>query len=90
MLCIQIDVKLIEKSKTLTDHIDRGITVEDIKTRINDEEHIHPDQQLLTFNGGLVQDNASYYNIQSRSTKHSLELLCKNFHRMFHCQCLVQ
>ena len=73
-LCIQIDVKLIKKSKTLTiDHIDRGTTEEDIKARIHVEEHIHPDQQLLTFNGGLVQDNGvttSYYNIQNGSTLH--------------------
>ena len=73
-LCIQIDVKLIEKSKTLTiDHIDRGTTIGDIKARINDEEHIHPDQQLLTFNGRLLRDDGvttSYYNIQNGSTLH--------------------
>ena len=73
-LCIQIDVKLIEKSNTITiDNIDRRTTIGDIKARIKDEEHIHPDQQLLTFNGRLLQDDAvttSYYNIQNGSTLH--------------------
>ena len=53
-----IDVRLIEKSKTVTvDNIDSWTTIGQIKARINDEEHVTPDQQILLFNGRILQDD---------------------------------
>ena len=51
---IQIGVKLTEKTIPLT--VDYSDTVEDIKAMINNEEHIPPDQQILTFDGRILQD----------------------------------
>ena len=48
---------MVEKSKTITvtfEHIKAYyITTEEIKAKINEEEHIPPDQQILTCNGIL-------------------------------------
>ena len=65
----EIDVKLIEKSKIITFRVFYHTTTEDIKARINDEEHIPPDQQILLFDGRILQDGViiGYHSIQNRS-----------------------
>ena len=51
---ITIQVKLAEKVITLT--VDYSDTVENVKAMINDEEHVPPDHQILTFYGIILQD----------------------------------
>ena len=56
----RIDVKLTEKSRSKTiavDHVNYITTIGGIKARINDEERIPPDQQVLTFDGKILQDD---------------------------------
>ena len=66
---IEIDVKLIEKSKTITLRVIFYTTIEDIKARINEEEHIPPDRQMLVFDGKILQDEViiGHYSIQNKS-----------------------
>lgn len=39
--------------------MDYSDTVENVKTTINDKEHIPPDQQILTFDGRILQDRGT-------------------------------
>ena len=57
----QINVKLTGKTIMLT--VDYSDAVENVKFMINDKEHISPDQQILTFDGRVLQDRLTlgYY-----------------------------
>ena len=53
----KMDIVMVGKSKTITitlEHKACYVTTEEIKAKINDEEHIPPDQQLLVCNGRLL------------------------------------
>ena len=55
---IDVTVRLIERSRGETMDIDKVSTVGEIKDRINVEEHIPPDQQILVLNGRILHDDA--------------------------------
>ena len=65
---IDIFIRLTEKTCALT--VDYSNTVKNVKAVINDREHIPPDQQILTFDGMILQDECKLYdyNIPSGST----------------------
>ena len=65
---INIHVSLIGKTITLT--IDYSDTVENLKAIINDKEHIPADQQILLFDGRILQDRCTLgdYDIMDGST----------------------
>ena len=67
---IEINVKLT--GKTITLKVDYNDTVENVKAMINDREHIPPDEQILTFDETILQDEHTlvHYNIMYRSTLH--------------------
>ena len=53
----KMDIVMVGRSKTITitlEHKACYVTTEEIKAKINDEEHIPPDQQLLMCNGRLL------------------------------------
>ena len=59
---------MVERAKTIT--IDKVTTVGEIKDRINVEEHVPLDQQILVSNGRILQDDKSmlhWHNIQNGS-----------------------
>jgi large subunit ribosomal protein L40e len=45
-------------------------TIENVKSKIQDRENIPPDQQILLFNGVILDNNRtlSYYDIQTGDT----------------------
>ena len=65
---IDIFIRLTEKTCALT--VDYSNTVKNVKAVINDKEHIPPDQQILTFDGMILQDECKLYdyNVPSGST----------------------
>ena len=67
---LQINVQLNKKIFTL--RVDNCDTVEKVKAIINDKEHIPPDQQILTFDGTILQDEYTLdeYNLYDMSTLH--------------------
>ena len=71
---IQIKVKLVKKIITLS--VDYSDTIETVKAKINDEEHIPPDLQILTFAGRILQDEYTLddYNVLDASILHLHEL----------------
>ena len=70
---LQIDIKLSEKTITLT--VDYSNTVENVKTMINDKEHISPNQQILTFDGMILQDRYTVGNyFYSNSGPYTIDL----------------
>ena len=69
----RVDVKLTKKSRSKiipVDNVNYITSVGDIKARINDEERIPPDQQVLTFDGKILQDDEDsigHHSIQNGS-----------------------
>ena len=67
-----LHVKLIDKSKTVKIFFNpySRISVGDIKAKINEQEHISPDQQILVFNGKILvpdEDDVDDHNIVDES-----------------------
>ena len=65
---IQVSIKQTGKMIVLA--VDYSNTVENLKAMINDKEHIPPDQQILTFDGRILQNEytLNHYNISSEET----------------------
>ena len=79
---IGIQVKLAEKTITLI--VDYSDTVENVKTMINDKEHVPPDHQILTFDGRILQDwyTLGDYDIIDGSTLQLHALADENLNEM--------
>ena len=70
---IHIDVNLPDKTITLK--VDYSNKVENMKVMISDKEHIPPDQQVLTFDGMILQDKYTIGDyLYNSSTAFTLDL----------------
>ena len=67
----QVNVKLLERSRSKTiviPNITSTTRISEIKRIINGKEQIIPDQQILAFNGRILEDDTvDHYNIQNGS-----------------------
>ena len=70
---LNIHIKLPEKTITLT--VNYSDTIENVKAMINDKENIPPDQQILTFDGRILQDTYTLCdcNIVNGSILHAFD-----------------
>ena len=71
--CFQISVKVsreMSRPKTITiSDVTHTTTIRDIKSKINSKEDVIPDQQILVFDGRILQDEGTIgkYNIKNGS-----------------------
>ena len=68
---MQIFIKLLT-GRTITLEVDENATVDEIKQKINDKEHIPADQQRLVYSGKELEDGRklSDYSVTKDSTLH--------------------
>ena len=72
VIYLQQNIQIIMKQtgKAITLAVDYSDTVASLKAKINDSKHISPDQQILTFDGRILQDEyrLSHYDISCEET----------------------
>ena len=74
-LCLFTGIQLFVKTltgKIITLEVEASDTIENVKTKIEDEEDIPPDKQMLIFRGQKLNDGytLSEYNIVVKSEIH--------------------
>ena len=60
-----IHIKIKQTGKAITLAVVYSVTVANLKAKISDKEHIIPDQEILTFDGRILQDEyrLSHYDV---------------------------
>ena len=69
---IQIEINVQLNTKTITLRVCNSDTVKEVKAMINDKKHIPAEQQILTFDGMILQDECRLYEckLSDMSTVH--------------------
>ena len=72
VIYLQHDIQVLNKQtgKIITLEVNYSNTIENVKVMIYDKEGIPPDQQILTFDGRILQDKyaLNYYDISGEKT----------------------